>query len=151
MSLKERVDSDLKIAMLAKEKDELLALRGIKSAILLAETEKGASSQLSNDTEMRLLMKAAKQRKESAELFSNEGRQDLADKELKEYAIISRYLPEQMDDETLKMAVTEIIKDTGSGGMQDMGKVMGIATKKFAGKAGGKQISTIVRLLLTTS
>jgi len=149
MSLKERIDSDIKKAMLAKKKAELLALRGIKSAILLAETEKGSSENLTEDKEMQLLMKSAKQRKESAEIYSKEGRQDLADKEIAEFKIISRYLPEQMDEAGIKKVVSEIITKMGAQGMQDMGKVMGATTKQLAGKADGKQISTIVRQLLS--
>ena len=102
MSLKQQIDQDIKAAMLAKKKDELTALRGIKSAILLAETEKGASDELAADVEIKLLTKAAKQRKESAELYKEQGRQDLADKEFFEYEVIARYLPEQMSDENWK-------------------------------------------------
>lgn len=149
MSLKTRIDSDIKSAMRNKEKDALTALRGIKSMILLAETEKGASDELSEDTELKLLMKAAKQRKESAELYAKEGRKDLADKETFEYEIIAGYLPQQMSEEELTQALDELIKETGATGPADMGKVMGMATKKFAGKADGKQIAEIVKSKLT--
>ncbi len=148
MSLKEQIDQDIKAAMLAKRKDELTALRGIKSAILLAETEKGAGDKLASDAEMKLLTKAAKQRRESAELYQKEGRQDLADKELFEYEVISRYLPKQLSEEELRAELKKIIAQAGAGGPQDMGKVMGMATKLLAGKADGKKISEIVRSLL---
>lgn len=146
MSLKERIDTDIKKAMLAKNKDELIALRSIKSAILLAETEKGAATNaLSEEVEMKLLTKAAKQRKESGELFQQEGRQDLADKEKYEYDIIAKYLPEPVNEDELALAIQQIIEQVGAVNMQDMGKVMGIATKQFAGKADGKLISNIVK------
>ncbi|MCG8387677.1 MAG: GatB/YqeY domain-containing protein [Cytophagales bacterium] len=149
MSLKQQIDQDIKAAMLAKKKDELTALRGIKSAILLAETEKGASDELAADVEIKLLTKAAKQRKESAELYKEQGRQDLADKEFFEYEVIARYLPEQMSDEELKGELEKIITQLGASSPQDMGKVMGVATKQLAGKADGKKISEMVKSILT--
>ncbi len=149
MSLKQQIDQDIKAAMLAKKKDELTALRGIKSAILLAETEKGASDELAADVEIKLLTKAAKQRKESAELYKEQGRQDLADKEFFEYEVIARYLPEQMSDEELKGELEKIITQLGASSPQDMGKVMGVATKQLAGKADGKKISGMVKSILT--
>jgi len=149
MSLKERIDTDIKKAMLAKNKEELLALRSIKSAILLAETEKGGSHDLTEEAEMKLLMKASKQRKESAGLYTGEGRQDLAEKELAELQVISRYLPEMMDEEGITKVAMEIIEELGASAMSDMGKVMGVATKRLAGQADGKQISGVVRKLLT--
>lgn len=149
MSLKAQIDSDIKKAMLAKQKEELEALRGIKSLILLAETEKGGSGDVSQDAENKLLMKAAKQRKESADIFTQQGRADLAEKELFQLSIISRYLPKQLSEEELTAALKQLITETGASGPQDMGKVMGMATKKFAGQADGKQISDIVKKLLT--
>lgn len=151
MSLKERINNDIKQAMLAKKKDELTALRGIKSMIMLAETEKGANGEISEDVEMKLLMKAAKQRKESAELYTKEGRMDLADKEDQEYAVISRYLPQALSEEELRKKIAEIIMTTGASSPADMGKVMGLATKQLAGLAEGKQIANIVRETLTQS
>lgn len=109
MSLKERINEDIKQAMLAKRKEELTALRSIKSAILLAETEKGAQEEISEDVEMKLLMKAAKQRKESGELFKKEGRDDLSQKELFEYEVISRYLPQQMTEEEVREALNLLL------------------------------------------
>jgi uncharacterized protein YqeY len=150
MSLKETINADIKKAMLAKRKDELTALRGIKSMILLAETEKGAQGELSSDSEMKLLMKAAKQRKESAELYSKEDRQDLADKETQEYEIIARYLPKALSDEELQAKIEAIIEKTGAQSAADMGKVMGVATKELAGLADGKSIANKVREILTS-
>ena len=151
MSLKETIDSDIKQAMLAKRKDELTALRGIKSMILLAETEKGAGDNLSDDAEMKLLVKAAKQRKDSAEIYNNEGRQDLADIENLEYVVISRYLPKALSEDELKVEVAEIIKSVGATSPADMGKVMGVASKNLAGRADGKSIATMVKSLLLQS
>ncbi|MEM1406216.1 MAG: GatB/YqeY domain-containing protein [Bacteroidota bacterium] len=151
MSLKQQIDQDIKSAMLAKKKDELTALRAIKSAILLAETEKGAGSDLSKEAEIKLLTKAAKQRKESAELYAQEGRDDLSSKEQFEFEIISKYLPEQLSDDQLKNEISSVITEVGASGMQDMGKVMGAATKKLAGKADGKKISEMVKSILSSS
>lgn len=148
MSLKTLIDSDIKKAMLAKNKEELEALRSIKSLILLAETEKGGSGDVSSDTENKLLMKAAKQRKESADIFSQQGRNDLAERELFQLEVISRYLPKQLTESELTDALKKIIADLGAAGPQDMGKVMGTATKKLAGQADGKLISELVKKLL---
>jgi uncharacterized protein len=150
MALKNQIDQDIKQAMLAKNKEELEALRSIKSMILLAETEKGISAELSSEAESRILMKAAKQRKESAEIFQKENRSDLAERELFQLQIINRYLPKQMSTEEITQAVKEIIAQTGAKGPQDMGKVMGVATKSLAGKADGKQISELVKQLLAS-
>jgi uncharacterized protein len=149
MSLKEQIDADIKRAMLAKEKDELKALRSIKSLILLAETEKGAVGEVSKDAEIQLLTKAAKQRKESAELFMTAGRNELADAELAELRVIERYLPKQLGPEELLKAIRRIVNEVGASGPQDMGKVMARATKELAGQAEGKTISSLVKELLT--
>lgn len=148
MSLKQRIDGDIKQAMLAKQKEELEALRSIKSQILLAETEKGGSGDIGEDVEMKLLMKAAKQRKESADIFQKEGRADLAQRELFQLDVISKYLPKQMSEEEIKAELKKVIEATGAKGPQDMGKVMGVATKQLAGKADGKIISELVKKLL---
>ncbi len=148
MSLKQQIEGDIKKAMLAKQKDELTALRSIKSLILLAETEKGSQDVLSEDQEMKLLMKAAKQRKDSAGLYQEKGREDLANKELLELEVINRYLPKQLSEDELKEALNAIITEIGASGPQDMGKVMGAATKKLAGKADGKTISSLVKTIL---
>lgn len=149
MSLKQQIDNDIKSAMLAKKREELEALRSIKSMILLAETDKGGSGELSTDTEMKILMKAAKQRKESADIFIQQSRNDLADRELFQMEIINRYLPKQLSEEDLTQELQKLIAATGAKGPQDMGKVMGTATKTFAGKADGKMISEIVKKLLS--
>ena len=148
MSLKQQIDNDIKKAMLAKNKEELEALRAIKSLILLAETDKGASGDISPDTENKLLQKAVKQRKESADIFQQQGRQELADRENFQLEIISRYLPKQLSEEEISNEVKKVIQQVGAKGPQDMGKVMGTATKALSGKADGKQISEIVKKLL---
>lgn len=149
MSLKQQIDADIKSAMLAKEKDKLRALRAIKSMILLAETEKGGGEGLSQDVEMKLLTKAAKQRKDSYDLFVEQGRDDLAKIEKDELDIISAYLPKQLSEDEIKSELEKIIAQVGASGPQDMGKVMGTATKTLAGKADGKTISTMVKSLLS--
>jgi len=148
MSLKQQIDNDIKAAMLAKNKEELTALRSVKSLILLAETDKGATGEISADVEMKLLTKAAKQRKESAEIFLKEGRNDLAQKEQFELEVISRYLPKQLTEQEIVTELKKIIEQVGAKGPQDMGKVMGTATKLLAGKADGKMISDLVKKLL---
>jgi uncharacterized protein YqeY len=148
MSLKQQIDNDIKKAMLAKNKEELEALRSIKSMILLAETEKSGTGDVSSDIENKLLMKAAKQRKESADIFQQQNRQDLADRELLQLEVIGRYLPKQLSEDDLKAAIRAIIQEVGAKGPQDMGKVMGVATKKLAGQADGKVISDLVKKLL---
>lgn len=148
MSLKERIDADIKSAMRSKNKEELTALRSIKSKILLAETEKSGEEGLSEETEMRLLTKEAKQRKESMEIFEKEGREDLAAKERFELDIINRYLPKPLTEEELDKQIEQIIKDLKASGPQDMGKVMGAATKKLTGRAEGKVIADRVKNIL---
>lgn len=149
MSLKKQIDLDIKNAMLAKNRGELEALRGIKSMILLAETDKGSTGELTNDAEMKLLMKAAKQRKESAEIFLQQSRKDLADVELFQLDVINRYLPKQISEEELTSELQNLITAMGAKGPQDMGKVMGVATKNLAGRADGKVISELVKKLLS--
>ena len=149
MSLKNRFDQEIKKAMLAKDKDRLTALRGIKSQILLAQTEKGANEDLNEDVEMKLLMKAAKQRQESAELFKKEDRQDLYEKEMSEYKVIAEFLPKQLTEEEIEAEVRKVIEDLGVSDIREMGKVMGQSTKALAGKADGKKISEAVRKLLS--
>ena len=150
MSLKTQIDGHIKQAMLARNKEELEALRSIKAMILLAETEKGGSGEIATDVENKLLMKAAKQRKESADIFQKEGRDELAQKELLELEVISRYLPKQMSEDEITLEVKMIIEQVGAKGPQDMGKVMGTATKQLTGKADGKMISEIVKKLLAS-
>lgn len=148
MSLKQQIETDLKEAMRAKDQDTLRALRGIKSMILLAETEKGAKEELSEATEMQLLTKAAKQRKESLETFEKQGREDLAAKERSELEIINRYLPQPMSEEEIKEAIQRIVDEENVQGMKDMGKVMGRASQELAGRADGKTMSMITRQIL---
>jgi len=150
MGLRQQIDNDIKSAMLAKNKEELTALRSVKSLILLAETEKGGTGEISEEVENKLLMKAAKQRKESAEIFQKEGRDDLAKKELFELEVISRYLPKQYSEEEVATELKKIIEQVGAKGSQDMGKVMGVATKQLAGKADGRLISDTVKKLLAS-
>lgn len=148
MSLRQRIDGDIKAAMLAKNKEELEALRGIKSMILLAETEKGGAGEISGEAEMKLLTKAAKQRKESADIFTKEGRSELAQRERFQLEVISRYLPKPLSEAEIEAELKTIITALGAKSPQDMGKVMGVATKALAGKADGKVISDLVKKLL---
>jgi len=149
MSLKTQIEAQIKQAMLNKEKTRLTALRAIKSLILLAETEKGAKEELTEDAELKLLTKAAKQRKDSLEIYKEQGRDDLADVENAELVVIEEFLPKQLTEEEVKEEVQKVINQTGASGPQDMGKVMGAATKKLAGKADGKLISQFARQLLS--
>lgn len=151
MTLKQRIDADIKQAMLAKDKARLQALRSIKSQILLAETEKGGTEGISQDTEMKLLTKAAKQRRESAELYAQQGRADLEQIELAELAVIEDYLPKQLDEGDLRTRLVEIIQRVGATGPSDMGKVMGVATRELAGQADGRAISQTVGDLLSNT
>jgi uncharacterized protein YqeY len=148
MSLKQQIDNDIKQAMLAKNKEALEALRSIKSMILLAESEKGGSGDITSETENKLLMKETKQRKESADIFQKEGREDLANQELFQLNIISSYLPKQLSEDEIRAELQGIIVQVGAQGPKDMGKVMGTATKQLAGKADGKLISDWVKKLL---
>ena len=135
--------------MLARDQDRLRTLRAIKSLILLAETEKGAKEEISEDTEMKLLQKAAKQRKDSLDIYSQQGREDLAAVERIELEIIEEFLPKQMSEAEVEEAVKKVIVEVGASGPQDMGKVMGAATKKLAGQADGKIISMMAKKLLS--
>lgn len=149
MSLKEIIDADIKKAMLAKEKDVLTALRSIKSLILLAETDKGNADGVSSDAELKLLTKAAKQRKESADIFKTQGRADLAEKELLELSVIEKYLPKQLSAEEIEAKIKAIIAEVGATQISDLGKVMGVASKQLQGMADGKLISETVKRLLS--
>lgn len=151
MTLKESVDAGIKQAMLAKDKIRLQALRSIKSQVLLAETEKGGAEGISPDTEMKLLTKAAKQRRESAELYAKQGRTDLEEVELGELAIIEEYLPKQLDEGDLRTRLVEIIQRVGATGPSDIGKVMGVAAKELAGQADGRAISQTAGILLNNT
>lgn len=149
MSLQTNVMEAMKAAMKSKDKVALESLRAIKSGILLAQTESGASEELTEETEIKLLQKLVKQRKESAELYLKQGRNDLAEPEMAQAAVIEQFLPAQLSMSELKAIITEIVEKTGANSMQDMGKVMGIASQQLAGKADGKSISSIVKELLS--
>lgn len=148
MTLEDKIMADLKDAMKAKDQEKLTALRGIKSAILLAKTEKGKTHQLSEADELRILQKLVKQRNESAAIYKEQGRQDLYEKEMAEAKLISSYLPAPLSADELKKGVQEIIAETGASGIQDMGRVMKEATRRFAGRADGATLSSLVRELL---
>lgn len=151
MSLKANVEAGIKQAMLAKDKTRLQALRGIKSQILLAETEKGGADGLTPDVELKLLTRAAKQRRESAEVYRSQSRPDLEEIELAELAVIEEFLPQQLDEGELRERLLEIIQRVGALGPSDMGKVMGVASRELAGQADGKAISGAVNALLNNT
>jgi uncharacterized protein YqeY len=148
MSLKLTIENGIKDAMRAKDADRLRALRAIKSMILLEETSGSSSEGLSTDAEMKILMKAAKQRRDSLEVYVAQNRPDLAEKEQVELAIIEEFLPKQLSDAELTSKITEIIASVGATSPADMGKVMGVASKQLAGLADGKAISVKVSELL---
>jgi hypothetical protein len=148
MSLEKNVNDQLKAAMLAKDEKSLRALRAIKAAILLAKTSEGAGGELKPEDEIKMLQKLVKQRKDSEEIFRQQNRPELAQKEAEEIEVIEKFLPRQMDVEELKAELSRIITEVGAASPADMGKVMGAATKQLAGKADGKTISTTVKELL---
>lgn len=145
MNLFDQVSEDIKKAMLAREKVRLEALRGIKKEFLEAKTAKGANGELSDDTAMKILVKMVKQRKESAKIYQENNRPELADNELAEAAVIEEYLPKQLSREELEAEIKAIIAETGATGPKEMGKVMGVASKRLAGRAEGKAISACVK------
>lgn len=146
MALEEKINADIKAAMLAKESAKLEALRAVKSAILLLKT---SPEGYTDETELKALQKMVKQRKETADVYNGQGRADLAEVELAQAAIIEVYLPKQMSEVEIKAEVEKIIASVGASSPADMGKVMGAATKALAGKADGKVVSTIVKELLS--
>ena len=148
MNLFDKVSGDIKTAMLARDKVRLEALRGIKKEFLEAKTAKGGDGELSDDAALKILAKMVKQRKESASIYTEQNREDLAGEELAQAAIIEEYLPNQLSEEELTAALKEIIARVGATSAKEMGKVMGTATKELAGKAEGKAISAKVRELL---
>ena len=148
MSLQQNIMTALKEAMKAKDQTALTALRAVKSAILLAQTESGAKEELTEEQELKILQKQVKQRKDSAAIYLEQGREDLAIPELAEAEIINQFLPEALSDEEITKVVIDTIKKVGAEGMKDMGKVMGIVSQELAGKADGKTISNIVRAKL---
>lgn len=149
MSLATNINEAIKQAMLAKQEGRLRALRAIKSAILLAQSEKGATSELSTEKEIQVLQKLVKQRKDALEIYTKENRADLADKETEEINVIEGFLPAQLTDEELKAALLPIIQQVGATQATEAGKVMGVASKAFAGKADGKRILEMVKTILS--
>lgn len=149
MSLQQQVMEQMKTAMKAKDKVALESLRAIKSALLLARTETGSSAEMTEEDEVKLVQKLVKQRKDSAAIFKEQGREDLAEPELAQVAVIEQFLPAQLSEEDIEKVVVQTIDTTGATGMQDMGKVMGMVSKKLAGQADGKTISTIVKAKLS--
>jgi len=149
MSLQQEVMEQMKVAMKSKDKVALESLRAIKSALLLAQTEKGSAGELSEEDEIKLVQRLVKQRKDSAAIFTEQGRNDLAEPELAQIAIIEKFLPAQLSENEIEKVVVSTIEKTGASGMKDMGKVMGIVSKQLAGQADGKTISNIVKSKLT--
>lgn len=145
MSLEIAINDDIKTAMLAKDKKSLEALRAVKAAILLAKTDKGSEGGVSENAEMAILQKLVKQRKDSADLYISQNRNDLAEEEIFQLSVIEKYLPEQMSEDDVRTQVQDIIKETGADSMKDMGRVMGMASKKLAGKTDNKLIARIVK------
>ena len=150
MNLEEKIMAQMKDAMKSKDEKSLRGLRAIKAALLLAKTAEGAGGQLTEADEVKMLQKLVKQRKDSLEIFQQQNRQDLAQKELEEIAVIEQFLPKQVTGDELKKIIAAIIQQTGASTPADMGKVMGVATKQLAGQADGKSISAIVKELLST-
>ncbi|HLX90269.1 MAG TPA: GatB/YqeY domain-containing protein [Puia sp.] len=149
MSLEEKVMADMKPAMLSKNEKALRGLRAIKAAIILAKTAEGAKGVLSEQDEVKLLQKLIKQRKDSLEIYQQQNRSDLAQKEQEEIAVIEKFLPGQLGPEELKAIITKIIAEVGATSMADIGKVMGVATKQLSGQADGKSINAVARELLS--
>ena len=145
MSLQKEVMDQMKAAMKAKDTVALQALRAVKSAFLLAKTETGIQAELTDEQEIKIIQKQVKQRKDSAAIFIEQGREDLADPELAELAILEQFLPEALSTEEIEKVVLETITQVGATGMKDMGKVMGMVSKRLAGQADGKIISTVVK------
>lgn len=148
MNLEQKTMAELKTAMLAKDEKATRALRAIKAAIILAKTAEGAGGELKEADEIKMLQKMVKQRKDSLEIYQQQSRSDLAQKEQEEIEVIEKFLPKQFTDEELRSEISKIIQQTGASSPADMGKVMGVATKQFAGKADGKTISSVVKELL---
>ncbi|WP_342645110.1 GatB/YqeY domain-containing protein [Mucilaginibacter sp. CSA2-8R] len=148
MSLTDRINQDIKQAMLAKQEAKLRGLRAIKSALLLAKTEKGATEDINEETEIKVLQKLVKQRKESADIYEAQNRPDLYQIEKEEMEVIEAYLPKQMDKAEIEVFIKDVISRVGATSVKDMGKVMGTANKELAGKADGKTISEVVKQLL---
>ncbi|WP_026903950.1 GatB/YqeY domain-containing protein [Pedobacter glucosidilyticus] len=149
MSLENTINQDIKAAMLAKNEAQLRALRAIKSALLLAKTEKGASSEITEEAEVKVLQKLVKQRKESADIYKSQNREDLYQIEAEEIEVIEHYLPKQLSTEELNAYIKQLIEKLNITSVKEMGKIMGIASKELFGKADGKAISACIKNLLS--
>ncbi|GHE23198.1 GatB/YqeY domain-containing protein [Sphingobacterium griseoflavum] len=149
MTLEQKINQDIKAAMIAKDNARLRGLRAVKAAILLAKTEKGHTEELSTEAEIKVLQKLVKQRKESGEIYKQQNRDDLYTIELEEQQVIEEYLPKQLDREAVATIVKDIIKTVGASSVKDMGKVMGLANQQLAGQADGRTISEVVKSLLS--
>jgi len=148
MKIFERIDADIKAAMLAREKEKLEALRAVKTALLLARSEKGVAEPLTDETELKVIRKLISQREEAAEIYKKEGREDLYQKEINEAKFISAYLPPMMSIEEIEKELKSLIAEMGASGPSDFGKVMGAATKRFAGKADNKIVAAKLKEIL---
>ena len=148
MALVDEINNDIKVAMKAKAKETLEALRAVKSALLLAASEKGADGNVSEDAGITVLQRLVKQRKEAADAYNGQDRADLADAEMQQASVIETYLPAQLSEEEVAKIVDDIITQTGASSMKDMGKVMGMTTQKLAGKADNKLVSNLVKAKL---
>ncbi|WP_262248416.1 GatB/YqeY domain-containing protein [Parapedobacter soli] len=151
MALQDKIDQAIKSAMLAKDNSRLRGLRAIKAAILLAKTEKGPAEALTEAAEITVLQKLAKQRRESAEIYQQQNRNDLYTIEMEELAVIEEFLPKQLSQAEVEEIVKQVIAETGASGPKEMGKVMGLANQRLAGRADGKTISAIAKALLAGS
>ncbi len=149
MTLFEQINNDIKEAMKAREKERLEALRGIKKVMIEAKTAKGAGAELSDDEALKIISKLAKQGIDSANIYRDQDRDDLYEAEMMQVKVFEQYLPAKLSEEELTAAIKAIVEETGATSMKDMGKVMGIASKKLAGQADGKDISSVVKTLLT--
>lgn len=148
MSLEQKINDDIKAAMIARDADKLEAIRAVKAALLLEKTKEGATGDIVEEVEIKILQKLVKQRRESAAIYSNANRNDLAQKELFEASVIEVYLPQQLSEEEVTAVIRKIVVQTGAASIKEMGKVMGAATSQLAGKADNKMISGIVKRLL---
>ncbi|SFS35794.1 GatB/YqeY domain-containing protein [Sphingobacterium wenxiniae] len=149
MSLEQQINQDIKAAMIAKDNARLRGLRAVKAAILLAKTEKGQQEEMTEEAEIKVLQKLVKQRKESAEIYKQQNREDLYQIEQEEQEVIEAYLPKQLDRAEIESIIKGIIADTGAASVKDMGKVMGAANQQLAGRADGRTISEVVKFLLS--
>lgn len=149
MSLEQKINDDIKSAMLARDAKKLEALRAVKAAVLLEKTKEGGAGEVGEEAELRILQKLVKQRRESAEIYAAANRTDLAEKELYDASVIETYLPKQLSEEEVAAIIRELITKSGASSIKDMGKVMGLATKELSGRADNKLISGIVKSLLS--